>query len=163
MRSWLVSLTVIPLAVGVSNQGWLKTFKDLTLYFQHETLIGITFENKQWLLVATAANEYFLTILLLDNILVRDFVANYFQIDDNISVSDWRRIFWWEILLLIIFRLVTILLWVIGAEYFGERDVGKYFQIRKPKIEIVSCVFDSHATCSLLLLFRTEVDLKLLK
>jgi hypothetical protein len=24
----------------------------------------------------------------------RDFVANYFQIDGNISVSDWWRIFW---------------------------------------------------------------------
>ena len=51
-----MSLTVIPLAVGVSNQGRLKTFKDLTLNFQHATLIGITFENKQRLLLATAAN-----------------------------------------------------------------------------------------------------------
>ena len=93
-----MSLTVIPLAVSVSIRGLLKTFKDLTLNFQHATLIGITFENKQRLLLATAANfiimNSFLTILLLDNILWRYFVANYFQIDGNISVSGWWKIFW---------------------------------------------------------------------
>ena len=96
-----MSLTVIPLAVGVSNQGWLKTFKDLTLNFQHATLIGITFENKQRLLLATAANF----------IIMNSFWQYYYWI-----------IFCWDILLLIIFRLMAIFLWVIGGEYFGERD-----------------------------------------
>ena len=58
---------------------------------------------------------------LVENILVRDFGCNYYQIGGNISVIDWWGIFWWEILVATNIRLMRIFLWVIGGEYFGKR------------------------------------------
>ena len=58
---------------------------------------------------------------LMENILVRDFGCNYYQIGGNISVIDWWIIFWCEISVAIIIKLMTIFVWVIDGEYFGKR------------------------------------------
>ena len=145
MSSRLVSLTDMPLD-HMLDRGWPKTLKDSTLNFlmPHRIIFELTkqrlllliwsqlviaFDNlllgsyfgKRFRLKLLSDWWHYFCDWLVENILVRDFGWNYYQIGGIISVIDWWIIFWCEILVAIIIKLMPIFMWVIGEEYFGKR------------------------------------------
>ena len=109
LSSRLVSLTDMPLDHSCWTEGDLKLLK-----IPLQNFLCLIDRKKIDHATITAA-KLFTIIYYWDNILVKDFGWNYYQIGGNISVSNWCKIFWWEISVAIIIKLMTIFMWVIGG------------------------------------------------